>query len=95
MHADKLIRTQQKETKEVQIYKKDGYVTHTSLTGHTYSIALLRLDGKPKATNTTGLTGQIIISVAIGLVGFLTFCVLRTRWIVMFAPRTKLQRYIT
>lgn len=51
------------------------------------------LDGKPKATNTTGLTGQIIISVALGLVGFLTFCVLRTRWIVMFAPRTKLRRY--
>ncbi|KAF9154100.1 hypothetical protein BG015_001860 [Linnemannia schmuckeri] len=50
-------------------------------------------DGKPKATNTTGLTGQIIISVAIGLVGFFTFCVLRTRWIVMFAPRTKLRRH--
>ncbi|KAG0369275.1 hypothetical protein BGX24_002482 [Mortierella sp. AD032] len=50
-------------------------------------------DGKPKAENTTGLTGQIIISVAIGLFGFLTFCVLRTRWIVMFAPRTKLRRH--
>ncbi|KAF9911746.1 hypothetical protein EC991_002474 [Linnemannia zychae] len=50
-------------------------------------------DGKPKAENTTGLTGQIIISVALGLVGFLTFCVLRTRWIVMFAPRTKLRRH--
>ncbi|KAH7058463.1 hypothetical protein BKA57DRAFT_449336 [Linnemannia elongata] len=50
-------------------------------------------DGKPKAENTTGLTGQLIISVALGLVGFLTFCVLRTRWIVMFAPRTKLRRH--
>ncbi|KAF8930060.1 hypothetical protein BGZ47_000771 [Haplosporangium gracile] len=50
-------------------------------------------DGKPKSTNTTGLTGQIIISVALGLVGFFTFCVLRTRWIVMFAPRTKLRRH--
>ncbi|KAF9933161.1 hypothetical protein FBU30_006327 [Linnemannia zychae] len=50
-------------------------------------------DGKPKVTNTTGLTGQLIISIFLGLVGFLTFCVLRTRWIVMFAPRTKLRRH--
>ncbi|KAF9097994.1 hypothetical protein BGX23_007321 [Mortierella sp. AD031] len=50
-------------------------------------------DGRPKATNTTGLTGQLIISFALGLLGFLTFCTLRTRWIVMFAPRTKLRRH--
>ncbi|KAG0206932.1 hypothetical protein BGX28_001735 [Mortierella sp. GBA30] len=43
--------------------------------------------------NVTGLTTQLVISIALGLAAFLMFCFLRTRWVVMFAPRTKLQRH--
>ncbi|KAG0341801.1 hypothetical protein BG000_007984 [Podila horticola] len=50
--------------------------------------------GDPTAAkNTSGLKTQIAISIFLGSVAFLTFCVLRTRWITMFAPRTKLRRY--
>ncbi|KAF9159397.1 hypothetical protein DFQ26_006588 [Actinomortierella ambigua] len=51
--------------------------------------------GNPRqeATNPTGIKVQLAISIALGLVAFLTFCLLRTRWIVMFAPRTKLRRH--
>ncbi|GJJ76715.1 calcium permeable stress-gated cation channel [Entomortierella parvispora] len=48
----------------------------------------------PAATdNTSGLKTQLAISITLGLGSFLTFCVLRTRWTVMFAPRTNLRRH--
>ncbi|KAG0239108.1 hypothetical protein B0O80DRAFT_13677 [Mortierella sp. GBAus27b] len=46
-----------------------------------------------KATNTTGLTSQLVISIALGISTFLLFCILRRRWTTMFAPRTKLRRH--
>ncbi|KAF9435708.1 hypothetical protein BGZ76_005699 [Entomortierella beljakovae] len=45
-----------------------------------------------KSKNTTGLVGQLIISTTLGVFAFLTFCTLRTRWVTMFAPRSKLRR---
>ncbi|KAF9935549.1 hypothetical protein BGZ67_003356 [Mortierella alpina] len=47
---------------------------------------------RKEAENVTGLTTQLVISIALGLAAFLAFCALRTRWVVMFAPRTKLRR---
>ncbi|KAF9576342.1 hypothetical protein EC968_009316 [Mortierella alpina] len=47
---------------------------------------------RKEAENATGLATQLVISIALGLAAFLTFCALRTRWVVMFAPRTKLRR---
>ncbi|KAF9965176.1 hypothetical protein BGZ70_005292 [Mortierella alpina] len=47
---------------------------------------------RKEAENVTGLTTQLVISIALGLSAFLAFCALRTRWVVMFAPRTKLRR---
>ncbi|CAO3575199.1 unnamed protein product [Mortierella alpina] len=47
---------------------------------------------RKEAENVTGLTTQLVISIALGLTAFLAFCALRTRWVVMFAPRTKLRR---
>ncbi|KAG0055802.1 hypothetical protein BGZ83_007382 [Gryganskiella cystojenkinii] len=50
--------------------------------------------GDPKAANNvSGLTTQLVISISLGLVAFLSFCLLRTRWVVMFAPRSKLRRH--
>ncbi|KAF9978906.1 hypothetical protein BGZ73_008411 [Actinomortierella ambigua] len=50
-------------------------------------------DPRREAANPTGIKVQLAISVALGLVAFLTFCFLRSRWTVMFAPRTKLRRH--
>ncbi|KAF9945796.1 hypothetical protein BGZ72_000959 [Mortierella alpina] len=47
---------------------------------------------RKEAENVTGLTTQLVISIALGLGALLAFCALRTRWVVMFAPRTKLRR---
>ncbi|KAG0284408.1 hypothetical protein BGZ96_011216 [Linnemannia gamsii] len=49
--------------------------------------------GRPASTNSTGLKTQLAISTIIGLSSFLAFCFLRTRWTVIFAPRTKLRRH--
>ncbi|KAF9185509.1 hypothetical protein BGZ51_002631 [Haplosporangium sp. Z 767] len=50
--------------------------------------------GDPKAAdNVSGLETQLVISIALGLFALLAFCALRTRWVVMFAPRTKLRRH--
>ncbi|KAF9427414.1 hypothetical protein BGZ94_004956 [Podila epigama] len=50
--------------------------------------------GDPHAAkNTSGIKTQVAISIFLGLVAFLTFCTLRTRWVTMFAPRTKLRRH--
>ncbi|KAH7048910.1 hypothetical protein BKA57DRAFT_393689 [Linnemannia elongata] len=51
------------------------------------------LIGHPAANNSTGLKTQLAISTLIGLSSFLGFCFLRTRWTVIFAPRTKLRRH--
>ncbi|GJJ69614.1 calcium permeable stress-gated cation channel [Entomortierella parvispora] len=45
------------------------------------------------AKNVSGLTTQLVISISLGLAAFLAFCFLRTRWVVMFAPRSKLRRH--
>ncbi|KAG0055063.1 hypothetical protein BGZ83_009699 [Gryganskiella cystojenkinii] len=47
----------------------------------------------PQVDNTSGLKTQLAISITLGLGSFLTFCFLRTRWTVMFAPRTNLRRH--
>ncbi|KAF9912451.1 hypothetical protein EC991_010538 [Linnemannia zychae] len=49
--------------------------------------------GHPAANNSTGLKTQLAISTLLGLGSFLGFCFLRTRWTVIFAPRTKLRRH--
>ncbi|KAF9088839.1 hypothetical protein BGX23_007090 [Mortierella sp. AD031] len=49
--------------------------------------------GHPAANNSTGFKTQLAISTALGLGSFLAFCFLRTRWTVIFAPRTKLRRH--
>ncbi|KAF8949507.1 hypothetical protein BGZ47_000048 [Haplosporangium gracile] len=49
--------------------------------------------GHQAANNSTGLKTQLAISTLIGLSSFLAFCFLRTRWTVIFAPRTKLRRH--
>ncbi|KAG0281103.1 hypothetical protein BGZ95_006779 [Linnemannia exigua] len=49
--------------------------------------------GHPAANNSTGLKTQLAISTLLGLGSFLAFCFLRTRWTVIFAPRTKLRRH--
>ncbi|KAG0317019.1 hypothetical protein BGZ99_006549 [Dissophora globulifera] len=57
------------------------------------SYGVMKPGNAKKATNSTGLASQLVISVALGLFALLLFCFLRTRWIVMFAPRTKLRRH--
>ncbi|KAG0373494.1 hypothetical protein BGX24_011626 [Mortierella sp. AD032] len=49
--------------------------------------------GHSAANNSTGLKTQLAISTLLGLGSFLAFCFLRTRWTVIFAPRTKLRRH--
>ncbi|KAI7816206.1 hypothetical protein BC939DRAFT_469949 [Gamsiella multidivaricata] len=58
----------------------------------TYSDYGIIKPGK-KTANSTGLTGQLVISFALGFAALFLFCLLRTRWVVMFAPRTKLRRH--
>ncbi|CAO3590036.1 unnamed protein product [Absidia cylindrospora] len=41
--------------------------------------------------NQSGLTTQLIICFSVGLLCFLTFCFLRTRWPVIFAPRKNMR----
>ncbi|KAF9135176.1 hypothetical protein BGX30_011642 [Mortierella sp. GBA39] len=55
--------------------------------------AATTVPGHPAANNSTGLKTQLAISTLIGLSSFLGFCFLRTRWTVIFAPRTKLRRH--
>ncbi|KAF9288616.1 hypothetical protein BGZ88_008105 [Linnemannia elongata] len=55
--------------------------------------AATMVPGHPAANNSTGLKTQLAISTLIGLSSFLGFCFLRTRWTVIFAPRTKLRRH--
>ncbi|KAF9197158.1 hypothetical protein BGZ49_002561 [Haplosporangium sp. Z 27] len=43
--------------------------------------------------NTTGFKTQLAISILLGGSSFLAFCYFRTRWTVLFAPRTKLRRH--
>ncbi|KAG0338810.1 hypothetical protein BG004_007067 [Podila humilis] len=45
------------------------------------------------AANTSGIKTQLSISFALGFSSFLAFCFLRTRWPVIFAPRSKLRRH--
>ncbi|KAF7724942.1 hypothetical protein EC973_000523 [Apophysomyces ossiformis] len=45
------------------------------------------------AKNQRGLETQLMICASVGLVCFLTFCFLRTRWTVIFAPRMNMKRY--
>ncbi|CAO3564743.1 unnamed protein product [Mortierella alpina] len=61
--------------------------------GSAATVATLAPDGHPASANTSGLKTQLAISIALGLGSFLAFCTLRTRWPVIFAPRTKLQRH--
>ncbi|KAF9967691.1 hypothetical protein BGZ70_008592 [Mortierella alpina] len=56
-------------------------------------MSCLQYTGHPASANTSGLKTQLAISIALGLGSFLAFCTLRTRWPVIFAPRTKLQRH--
>ncbi|KAF9286357.1 hypothetical protein BGZ68_003008 [Mortierella alpina] len=56
-------------------------------------VAHLAPDGHPASANTSGLKTQLAISIALGLGSFLAFCALRTRWPIIFAPRTKLKRH--
>ncbi|KAG0233519.1 hypothetical protein BGX31_004812 [Mortierella sp. GBA43] len=49
--------------------------------------------GYPASGNSTGLKTQLAISIGLGVTSFLIFCVLRTRWTVLFAPRSKLRRH--
>ncbi|KAF9576796.1 hypothetical protein EC968_003303 [Mortierella alpina] len=51
------------------------------------------MHGHPASANTSGLKTQLAISLALGLGSFLAFCALRTRWPIIFAPRTKLRRH--
>ncbi|KAF8935717.1 hypothetical protein BGZ52_006342 [Haplosporangium bisporale] len=55
--------------------------------------SIMKAGDPTAAKNTSGLKTQIAISTFLGLAAFLMFCVLRTRWTTMFAPRTKLQRH--
>ncbi|KAI9492266.1 hypothetical protein BDB00DRAFT_910483, partial [Zychaea mexicana] len=45
------------------------------------------------ARNQSGLTTQLIVCAGTGLLCFLTFCILRTRWTVIFAPRMNMKRH--
>ncbi|KAI8149477.1 hypothetical protein BJV82DRAFT_708350 [Fennellomyces sp. T-0311] len=45
------------------------------------------------AHNQSGLTTQLIVCAGTGLLCFLTFCFLRTRWTVIFAPRLNMKRH--
>ncbi|KAG0369611.1 hypothetical protein BGZ54_009420 [Gamsiella multidivaricata] len=49
--------------------------------------------GHPASSNTSGLKTQLAISTLLGLSSFLTFCFLRTRWTILYAPRSKLRRH--
>lgn len=53
--------------------------------------------GSPPTVRYTGpwLQTQLVISLSIGIVSFLTFSYCRTRWPVLFAPRTKLKGLCT
>jgi len=49
--------------------------------------------GSPPTIKYSGpwLQTQLTLSISIGLVSFLTFSYCRTRWPILFAPRTKLK----
>ncbi|KAI9256616.1 hypothetical protein BDA99DRAFT_516906 [Phascolomyces articulosus] len=45
------------------------------------------------ARNQSGLTTQLMVCAGTGLICFLTFCILRTRWTVIFAPRMNMKKH--
>ncbi|KAG9324038.1 hypothetical protein KVV02_004715 [Mortierella alpina] len=58
-----------------------------------HCLVCFQYKGHPASANTSGLKTQLAISIALGLGSFLAFCALRTRWPIIFAPRTKLRRH--
>ncbi|KAI9314931.1 hypothetical protein BX666DRAFT_2020032 [Dichotomocladium elegans] len=42
---------------------------------------------------TTGLAAQLLLCGSVGLLSFLSFCFLRTRWISLYAPRLRMKKH--
>ncbi|KAI8097594.1 uncharacterized protein BX664DRAFT_293215 [Halteromyces radiatus] len=67
----------------------------TSTTGQSNNPTSSLLPGSIESSakqNQSGLTTQLIICGSVGLLCFLVFCYLRTRWPVIFAPRNSMKR---